>query len=77
MTLAKGHLSDICQHFLNEFSSETTGPVSLNFIYSHQAKEERKSIFLVPCHMTKLPTMPIYGKNLEKAYSSEPSGRLP
>ena len=27
-------------------------------------------------HMTKMADMPIYGKNLEKAYSPEPVGRL-
>ena len=30
-----------------------------------------------PGHMTKTPTMPIYGKNLKKSSSLEPTGQWP
>ena len=66
MTLAKGHLSVVCQHFQMTFPlSETTGPISFKFHMQLQAKGERFFIF-GPGHMTKMAAMPIYGKTFKQ-----------
>ena len=64
MTLAKGHLSAICQH-LKGISSETTGPISIKFLMQPQDKGDRKHIYLVLGHMVKIAAMPMYGKTLK------------
>ena len=53
-----------------DFSSETTGGIQLNFICSLRALGEKVNIF-GPGQMTKMATMPIYGKNLKKSSSPD------
>ena len=63
MTLPKGHLFIICQHFQRTSPVKLLGQVQLNLICSLQTKGERKFIFILG-HRTKMVDMPIYGKTL-------------
>ena len=62
------------QHSLKMFSSETTGPVIVKFHIQPLWDWGAKVCPNGPGHMTKMTTMPIYGKNLSKS-TSEPTGR--
>ena len=66
-------------HSLNIFSSETTGPIKVKFhmelLWGRGTKTNICSNG--PSHMTKMATMPIYGKNLKKFSSLEPKGGWP
>ena len=66
MTLAKGHVSCLSS-FSKGFSSETTGPISFKFHMQPSSKGGEKVYIFCPGHMTKMATMPIYGKNLNKS----------
>ena len=65
MTLAKmSHVS--CQStFSKGFSSETTRPISFKFHMQPSSKGGKKVCIFGSGHMTKMATMPIYGKNLK------------
>ena len=62
-----------CPHSLNIFSSETTGPIKVKFHIELLWDGETKVCSNGPGHITKIATMPIYGKNLKKS-SPEPKG---
>ena len=64
-------------HSLNIFSSETTGPIKVKFHMKLLWDGGTKVCSNGPAHMTKMATMPIYGKNLKKSSSLEPKGRWP
>ena len=59
--------------FSKDFSSETTGPISIKFHMQPLDRGEKKVCIFRPGHMTKMAAMPIYGKNLKKS-SPEPLG---
>ena len=52
--------------FSNIFSSETTGLIEAKFHMKPPWEGETKVFSNGPGHMTKMATMPIYGKNLKK-----------
>ena len=52
--------------FSKDFSSETTGPISIKFHMQPQDRGGKKVYIFRPGHMTKMAAMPIYGKNLKK-----------
>ena len=64
-------------HFLNIFSSETTGPIKDKFHIELLWDRGMKFCSNGPGHMTKMAAMPIYGKNLKKSSSLEPEGPWP
>ena len=59
--------------FSNIFSSETTGPIEAKFHMEPPWDRGTKVCSNGPGHMTKMATMPIYGKNLEQSSSLEPN----
>ena len=63
--------------FSKDFSSETTGPISIKFHMQPLDRGGKKVYIFRPGHMTKMAAMPIYGKDLKKSSSPEPLGRLP
>ena len=52
------------QHFSNIFSSEATGPIEAKFHMEPPSVVGKKVCSNGLGHMTKMATMPIYGKNL-------------
>ena len=60
--------------FSKDFSSETTGPISIKFHMQPLYRGGKKVCIFCPGHMTKMAAMPIYGKNLKKSSSPEPLG---
>ena len=56
------------------FSSETTGPIEVKFHMELLWDKETKVCSNGPGHMSKMATMPIYGKILKKSSSLEPKG---
>ena len=60
--------------FSKDFSSETTGPISIKFHMQPLDRGGKKIYIFRPGHMTKMAAMPIYGKNLKKSSSPEPLG---
>ena len=60
--------------FSNVFSSETSWPFKAKFYVEPPWEGGTKVYINGPGHMTKMATMPIYGKNLKKSSSPEPSG---
>ena len=58
--------------FSNIFSFETTGPIEAKFYVEPSWDGGTKVCSNGPGHMTKMATMPIYGKNLKKSSSPEP-----
>ena len=69
-TFAQG-LSD--STFSNFFSLETAGPIEANFHMDPPWDGGMNVCSNDPGHMTKMATMPIYGKNIKKS-SLEPKG---
>ena len=55
--------------FLNVISSETTGPIELNFHIKTLLDVGTKVCSNGPGHMTKMAVMPIYGKKPFKIFS--------
>ena len=51
--------------FSKHFSSESTDPISIKFHMQPPGKEGKKIYIFGPGHMTKMATMPIYGKNVK------------
>ena len=66
MTLAKGHMSVICQHLQRSSSLKLT-PRPIPFIFHmHPSSTGGKKVHIFrPGHMTKMTAMSIYGKNLK------------
>ena len=64
--------------FSKGFSSEVTEPISVKF-HNYAASRQRggKIHIFGLGHMTKVASMPIYGKFLQKSSSSEAMGPLP
>ena len=58
--------------FSNIFSSETTGPIEAKFHVEPPWDGGTKVYSNGPGHMTKMATIPIYGKNLKISSSPEP-----
>ena len=67
LTLVQSHLDST---FLNSFSLETTRPIEAKFHVEPPRDGEMKVCSNGPGHMTKMATMPIYGKNLKKSFFS-------
>ena len=57
--------------FLKDFSSENTGPISIKFHMQPLGKGGKKVYIFCPGHITKMATLPIYGKNLKKIFFSK------
>ena len=51
------------------FLSKTTWPIKVNFYRKHLYEEGTYVIINIPGHMTKMATMPIYGKNPSKVFT--------
>ena len=51
--------------FLKDFSSKNTGPISIKFHVQPLGKRGKKIYIFCPGHITKMATLPIYGKNLK------------
>ena len=51
--------------FSKDFSSETTGPISIKFHMQPLDRGGKKVYIFRPGHMTKMAAMPIYGKKLK------------
>ena len=64
------HLSVRLPHSLNILSSETAGPIKVKFQMEPPWDGGTKISSNGPCHMTKMATMPIYGKNIKKIFFS-------
>ena len=75
VTLAKCHMSVVCQHF--QRASPLKLPVQFHLKFHMQpAGKGGKNVYISgPGHVTKMVDMPIYGINVKK--SPEPLGRLP
>ena len=58
--------------FSKDFSSETTGPISIKFHMQPLDSGGKKVYTFRPGHMTKIAAMPIYVKNLKKSSSPDP-----
>ena len=65
-----------CPPFSNVFFSETAWPIKAKFYVEPPWEGGTKVCINGPGHMTKMATMPVYGKNLKKS-SPEPVGRFP
>ena len=61
--------------FSNIFSSETLGPIEAKFHVEPPWERTTKVCSNGPGHMTRMATMPIYGKKVKKSSSPEPKGR--
>ena len=59
----------------SNISSETTELIEAKFHMEPPWDGETKVCSNGPGHLTKMATMPIYGKNLKKSSSPEPKGR--
>ena len=51
--------------FSKDFSSETTGPISIKFHMQRLDRGGKKVYIFCPGHMTKMAAKPIYDKNLK------------
>ena len=63
--------------FSKDFSSETTGPISIKFHMQPLDRGGKEVYIFRPDYMTKMAATPIYGKNLKTSSSPEPLSRLP
>ena len=61
--------------FSKDFFSETAGPFLIKFHIHPPGRGGTKVCSNGLGHMTKMPTMPKYGKNLKKSSFSEPLGQ--
>ena len=61
--------------FSNVFSSETTGPIEAKFHLESPWDEGTKVCSNGPGLLTKMDSMPIYGKHLKNFSSPEPKDR--
>ena len=71
LNFVRGHSDST---FSNFFSSKNTRLFEANFHMEPPWDVGMKICSNVPGHMTKMVSRPIYGKNLQKASSSEPRG---
>ena len=63
MTLAKDHISVVCQHFERASPLKLLGQFHLNIIYMHLSGAMGKKVYTLSVrHISKMPTMTIYGK---------------
>ena len=61
----------------SNISSETTRPIEAKFHVEPPGDGGMEVCSNNTGHMTKMATMPIYGKNLKKSSSPEPKGHWP
>ena len=66
MDLGQRSLVSCLSTFSKDFSSEFTGPVSVKFNMQLPGKTGKIYLIFGPGHMTKMATMPIYSRNLQK-----------
>ena len=71
LILVQGHSNSI---FSNFFSLETARLIEARFHVDPPWDGGTKVYSNGPGHMTKMATMPIYGKNIKKSSSMEPKG---
>ena len=57
--------------FVKDFSSENTVQISIKFHMQPLGKGGKKIYILCPGHITKMATLPVYGKNLKNPSSSK------
>ena len=62
--------------FSKDFSSETTGPISIKFDMQPLDRGGKKVYIFRPGHLTKMAAMPIYGKNLKKIFFSRTARQI-
>ena len=62
--------------FLKDFSSENTGQISIKFHMQPLDKGGKKIYIFCPGHISKMATLPIYGKNHSKLFLSRTTGRI-
>ena len=62
-------------HIFKHLLPETTGPIDAKFHMEPPWDGGTNVCSNGPGHMTKMATMPIYGKNIKKSSSPEPSDR--
>ena len=62
--------------FSNVFSSGTTGPIEVKFHLEPSWDGGTKVCIWGPGHVTKMATMPIYGKNPSKIFFSGTAGPI-
>ena len=74
VTFAKGHHPAT---FSKAFFYETTGPIATKVHMQPPGIVCNNKDTFSPGNMTKMASMPIYGKNLKKSSSPEPLDRLP
>ena len=74
MTFAIGSLVICLSTFLKDFSSENTEPISIKSHMQPLDKGGKKIYIFCPGHITKMATLPIYGKNLKNSSSPKPPG---
>ena len=63
--------------FSKDFSSETTGPISIKFHVQLSGKDGKKVYTFSSGHMTMITPCPYIEKPLKKSSLPEPQGLLP
>ena len=76
-SLGRPPSSVCCPHSLNIFSSETAWPIKVKLHIELPWYGGTKICSKGPGHMTKMATMPIYGKNFKKSSPPEPNIQWP
>ena len=65
MILTQGRLGRQLSTVFKEFFFEIAGPISIKF-HMHLLRKKRKQVYIFGLwHMTKIASMPIYGKNIK------------
>ena len=75
MSLQDRQACAVRRPFSLNISLETTRPIEAKFHMESLWDGGMKVCSNGPGHMTKMATMPIYGKNLKKSSSPEPNGQ--
>ena len=76
MTLAKGHISVVCQHIQRTSPLKPLPQFLLNFILQAPG-EGGKIVYIFRLgHLTEIAAVQIYSENLKKSSSPEPLDRL-
>ena len=79
MTFAKGYMSVVCQHFqrASPMRLPCHNAISFKFHMQPSSKGGKKKVYIFGLrHMTKIASMPIYGKSLKKVFFSRTTGQI-